>query len=168
MSESRGELNDQEFNIPHRFGFSKDLEKNTNNFFNASIHCLTNIKTLSITIINSRQNLDNKNSEYKEYNELFNKIGENEEQKNQEEQEDQENIFKNKIENINNLVKNLEKNLIDNKKYQYETDNDPRKLIEFILKDIKTLLPKEMKTKIQIKCNECGKTYEPNYIHEMY
>ena len=168
------EIDDIEFNFPHKYGFLKDLMENTNNFFNASIHCLTNIVTLSTFIINSEQNIDtnNKNSEYKykDYNLLFNELAEKEEEKKleeceiiQENQENKEDKIKEKKGKINKLLINLKHYLIDKKNYQYKVDNDPRKLIEFILKDIVELLPNEMKTKIQINCKICKRKKEPNY-----
>ena len=46
------EVNEELF--PHHTGFPKDLIKHSNNFFNAALHCLTNIYDLTSEILDSQ------------------------------------------------------------------------------------------------------------------
>ena len=146
-SQSEISIDDQNYNFPYKFGISKELENvNSNNYFNASIHCLVNIKSLSIQLIKS-PNLNN--DKYIKFISNLTEIEGNEEKKNN---------------YIKESIKELKKYIINEKKYPYEINNDPRKLIDFLLKDLlkKNELPKEMLTIINKECSSCGKITESN------
>lgn len=134
---------DEEIKFPHKFGFESELEKHNNNFFNASIHCLTNIVPFSKYILNSL----NYNHEY--YNLIItisNMISNFDKSK---EKDSKEKSF---------LTIHI--SLLNFKKYifsKYDNNKDPRKLIFFILKDLQKaeyIYPGFL-TKIQKRCNLC-------------
>ena len=144
-SEFQQSIDDLQYIFPYKFGIEKDLKNNTNNYFNASIHCLLNIKQLTLYLISSL----NKNEDKYIYfiadliKELNNQNRDNK-------------IIKEIFEKLKNYIK--EKN------YQYNSDNDPRKLIEFIFKNLQKIseLPEEIKTRKYKKCNSCGNISETN------
>ena len=131
--------------IPHKIGFAKDyVEKNihnknidNNNCFNASLHCLTNITILSKFIL--KQN-------YKEnkYIDLISKL-----------EEDKD--INQKKEYINDCLQDLREYLKEKKyKFKEKGNEDPRKLIEFLLNDLpQNSLPNEIKSIFLKKCNSC-------------
>ena len=139
-------LDDQEneFKFPFKFGISKELDKDSNNFFNASIHCLANIKKLTIHLFKSSNESKDKYIYF--ISDLLKDVKE------------ENNI------NIKELIKNLKRYIINEKKYPYETNKDPRQLIDFLLEDLhkKNELPKEILAIINKKCNSCGYISESN------
>ena len=146
-SEIEKSIDDQHYNFPYKFGIAKELENNnSNNYFNASIHCLANIKELSIHLIKS-PNLSK--DKYIKFISNLNDIEVNEENKNN---------------YIKESMKELKKYIINEKKYPYDINNDPRKLIDFLLKDLlkKNELPNEILTKINKECSSCGNISESN------
>jgi hypothetical protein len=56
--------------FPHDIGFPKDLSKHSNNYFNATFHCLTNIYDLTYQILDS----SNKDGTENPYIIIINKI----------------------------------------------------------------------------------------------
>lgn len=121
--------------LPHKVRFEKDF--NNNNFFNASLHCLTNIEILSKCILK-------KDSKGNKYIELISSLEDKDSNQNKN--------------YINDCIKQLEQ-YIKEKKYDLnKKDNeDPRKLIEFILKDLlNEYLPNELNSIFQKKCNLCN------------
>lgn len=120
--------------FPHKCGFIKDISQNNNNFFIASIHCLTNIKYLS-------EYMKDKNCQ-NPYIKLINSI-----------------ILESK--EINNDLLNY-KDYIYARHYKKQ-DTDPRILINFILsKDFKkdNILPDFLCIKFLKTCDECKNTSE--------
>jgi len=130
-----------EVKIFHQKGFKKDLENERNNYFNASLHCLTNINSLSFYIINS----GDLNSCYIKllsscYNELDSKY-------------------------LNDNVEKLKKYIFETCQYNKE-ENNPKNLIYFLLKDLKknNLLSDSVIYKFQYKCENCKKISEYNEL----
>ena len=130
-----------EVKIFHQKGFKKDLENERNNYFNASLHCLTNINSLSFYIINS----GDLNSCYIKllsscYNELDSKY-------------------------LNDNVEKLKKYIFETCQYNKE-ENNPKNLIYFLLKDLKknNLLSDSVIYKFQYKCQNCKKISEYNEL----
>ena len=132
----------KEVNNMHRIGFKKDLENDENNYFNASLHCLTNIKSLSFFIISSAE----QNSCYMQ---LVTSCFKGDNEINSKE--------------INDNVNNLKKYIFETLQYNKE-DNKPKDLIDFLLKDLKRnkLLPVSIIYNFQYKCNICKKISEEN------
>ena len=54
ISEMQDFDEDNEKLFPHHTGFPKDIIKHSNNFFNAALHCLTNIYDLTGEILDCK------------------------------------------------------------------------------------------------------------------
>jgi hypothetical protein len=119
-------------NFPIKFPLQKDLELNTNNSFNAVIHCLSNIKRLSFYIINS-----NKDLFYILFlNELINF-------------QNPQNSSSASQATIMQKCKELKDYIFNKININSQTENlYPQKIIEFILKELKkyNLLPEDILT----------------------
>ena len=117
--------------LPHEIGLTKDVEMNNKNFFISTIQLLTNIPSLYCYCLSSSA----ENNNYIKLCISFSK------------QEKKE--LKKNIRELNIYV--LEKLNYNNK------DDDPRKLIPFILKDIRKylLLPYSFVYNFEYKCNKC-------------
>ena len=123
-----------EIKFPHKIGFEKNLKKNNNNSFNASIHCLTNI-------VPSSQYISNSNDFDHPYSELVVKLNGNNQK------------------GIKDCIIKL-KNYIMEYNYFPESNQDPKLLIDFILNDLqknKYLFPGFL-TNFQKKCKTCSIT----------
>ena len=133
-----GEENKQKF--PHDRGFPKYLSKHFNNYFNATLHCLTNIYDLTSQILDSR----NKDGNDNPYIVLLNKIVIGNIYNQREEKEK----FKDCLENLKNYIPDFN---------EKSDNNDPRKLIPLFLKDLENndILPEFMLLKYEKACTIC-------------
>ena len=128
--------------FPHKIGFVKEIAQKDNNYFNASIHCLTNIAPLSNII------LEKEMTNYS-YIRLLEKIQEQFNKK-----KDEIDAFA-----INNCLEKL-KNYIFSKQYNKKI-NDPKALISFLLKDFQnnSFINKGDLYDFNIICKSC---FKPN------
>ena len=136
-----------EENFPHKCGIPKDLINQNNNYFNASIHCLTSIRTLSKDL------KDEKNIPYIN---LVNKLYTIPSNKN----------------DIIEYIDELKKYIFETNKYNNK-DADPRKLIGFILSDLKdnNISLDSICFKFEKICNICKKNFyyvDKDFINEFY
>ena len=149
---------DINFSLPN-IGFKKDLE--TNNYFNSSIQCLTNIKMLSQSMLfNSDYVKEPNESDYINMNRykyctIINHLIEN--------------LDKND-EKINEILKELKNYISTERPYDCENkdNHNPKELIKFLLKefnDIK-LLPEEIKIIFTKNCS-CNENLEKNDLKIM-
>ena len=120
--------------FPYKIGFTKDLINHPNNYFIASLHCLINIKELSIPILASKD-------EEHPYCQLLTEIGKD----------------KNDVEKNEDLINQFENYIFHEKEYNKKY-NEPRNLIEFILRDLKdsNLINDFPYIYCQKKCKDCG------------
>ena len=121
--------------FPHYTGFPKDLIRHSNNFFNAALHCLTNIYDLTGQIIDVTE-------EKYPYIDLLNGI-----------------VIKDD-KNIRTYLENLKQHIIPNIDNENEKDgnHDPRKLIPLLLRNLQNgkILPEFMLAKYDKICTICN------------
>ena len=132
-------------NYPHKIGFKKDFKLDINNYFNASLHCLTNIYSLSYFLLKYEEE-----DEY--YIPLFSTCyGDI----------DKEEIPK----EINNNLNSLKNHIFEELNYN-KTDYNPKNLIYFILNDLKNnkLLPDSVIYNFQYKCDNCQNISKNNEL----
>ena len=126
--------------FPHDIGFPKDISKHSNNYFNATFHCLSNICDLVSSVIDAK----NKDGSDNPFIYLLNKIvvGNNK----QEEKE----IMRSCIGSIKNYI-------FPDPKCEEECNNDPRKLIPLFMRDLENneILPEEILIKFEKICSIC-------------
>ena len=122
--------------FPHHIGFPKDLIRHSNNFFNAALHCLTNIYDLTDQIIDV-------SAEKYPYIKLLNGIVKNVDK-----------------EKIRSYLENLKRHIIPNIDNENEKDgnHDPRKLISLLLRNLQNgnILPEFMLAKYDKICTICN------------
>ena len=128
--------------FPHDIGFPKDLSKHSNNYFNATFHCLTNIYDLTSQILDAK----NKNGNENPYISLINKIVVGFSENTKEEKE-----------RFKYLLGNLKQYIIPDIRNEKAGNDDPRKLIPLFLKDLKNneILPEFMLIKNEKICSIC-------------
>ena len=124
--------------FPHLIGFPKDLIRHSNNFFNAALHCLTNIYDLTDQIVDQeKEDL---------YIELLNGII----AINIDDQE----------KDIRPYLENLKQHIIPNIDNENEKDgnHDPRKLITLLLRNLQNgkILPEFMLAEYDKICTICN------------
>ena len=122
----------------HKIGFDKEISDKDNNYFNATIHCLTNIIPFSQSI------LENEDYDHP-YSKLVIKLNQN---------NDNENI--NYID-INNCLIELKEYIFMNN-MSIKDERDPRILINFLLNDLKNkeYLSSYFLTNFQKLCLSCN------------
>ena len=128
--------------FPHHTGFPKDLSNHSNNYFNATFHCLTNIYDLTSQILDAK----NKNGNENPYISLINKIVVGFSENTKEEKE-----------RFKYLLGNLKQYIIPDSRNEKAGNDDPRKLIPLFLKDLKNneILPEIMMIKNEKICSIC-------------
>ena len=135
-----GEENKKKF--PHDRTFPKDISKHSNNYFNATFHCLTNIYDLTSQILDSK----NKDGSDNPYIILLNKIiiGNSENKKEEKEK------FK-------YCLEDLKRYIVPDNANEKSGINDPRKLIPIFLKDLQNndILPEFMLIQYEKACTIC-------------
>ena len=138
---------DNEKLFPHHTGFPKDIIKHSNNFFNAALHCLTNIYDLTGEI------LDCKPEKEYPYIKLLNGIIVINKETKEKDKKD-----------IRPYLENLKKNIIPNIDNENEKDSnhDPRKLIPLLLRNLQNsnILPEFMLAKYDKVCTICKNVTE--------
>ena len=137
LSLSFNNLVDKDLNLFFTFGFEIDLESPNNNYFNSSINCLINIKTLSNFLLQQPAN-----------NSYIDLIAQMKIEKDKNKTEQNLNLIKEKFITLKNQIFNKTKNI---------KNQNPRQLIEFLIKSIdKDIgIPLEMKTKFNKICSVC-------------
>lgn len=131
--------------FPHDIGFPKDLSSHSNNYFNATFHCLTNLYDLTSPIIDGC-NTGQKNNPYID---LLNKIIVLKDKPFSKQEE-------RKI--INSFLGDLKSYISQVLKYNEKDNEDPRKLIPIILKDLENnnMLPEFILIKLEKFCTICN------------
>ena len=144
--------------FPHHTGFPKDLFNHSNNFFNAALHCLTNIYDLTYQI------KDIVEKKYP-YIKLLNKIIVMNVEEKEEQKEEQKEKQKEKLKYC---LKNLKQYIIPIIDIENEKDgnDDPKKLILLLLQDLhdNNILPEFMMTKYEKVCTICNIVSELDFL----